>query len=119
MVFLAGKSPNVRLLTVYIYSSGKPYAFGICMLAVVGLKKHVFVAGLAITIYMRCIYGIFGREITKYTVINGVHMVFLAGKSPNVRSLTVYIYGYGQPYACDIHALSFSHCWRAACGLVP
>ena len=32
--------------------------------------------GLARTIYMRCIYGIFGREITKYTVIYGVHIRF-------------------------------------------
>jgi hypothetical protein len=28
--------------------------------------------GQARTIYIRCIYGIFGREITKYTVIYGV-----------------------------------------------
>jgi len=28
--------------------------------------------GLARTIYIRCIYGMFGREITKYTVIYGV-----------------------------------------------
>ena len=27
---------------------------------------------LARTIYVRCIYGTFGREITKYTVIYGV-----------------------------------------------
>jgi len=26
--------------------------------------------------------------------------VFLAGKSPNIRSYTVYIYGSGQPYTC-------------------
>jgi len=36
---------------------------------------------LAITMYIRCVYGIFDREITKYTVIYGV-----------------YIYGSGQPY---------------------
>jgi hypothetical protein len=36
--------------------------------------------GLARTIYIRCIYGI------------------LAGKSQNIRSYTVYIYGSGQPY---------------------
>jgi len=39
--------------------------------------------GLARTICIRCIYGIFGREIT--------------GKSPNIRSYTVYLYGSGQP----------------------
>jgi len=32
--------------------------------------------GLARTIYIRCIYGIFGREITKYTVIYGVYVRF-------------------------------------------
>ena len=31
---------------------------------------------LARTIYIRCIYGIFGREITKYTVIYGVYIRF-------------------------------------------
>jgi hypothetical protein len=36
--------------------------------------------GLARTIYIRCIYGILGREIIKYTVIYGI-----------------YIYGSGQP----------------------
>jgi hypothetical protein len=38
--------------------------------------------GLAKTIYMRCIYGILGREIIKYTV---------------------YIYGSGQPYSFEHH----------------
>jgi hypothetical protein len=32
--------------------------------------------GLARTIYIRCIYNIFGREITKYTVIYGVYIRF-------------------------------------------
>jgi hypothetical protein len=31
---------------------------------------------LARTIYIRCIYGVFGREITKYTVIYGVYIRF-------------------------------------------
>jgi len=31
--------------------------------------------GLARTIYIRFIYGIFGREIAKYTVIYGVYTV--------------------------------------------
>ena len=30
--------------------------------------------------------------------IYGVHTVFLAGKSPYIRSYTVQIYNYGQPY---------------------
>jgi hypothetical protein len=32
--------------------------------------------GLARTIYIRCVYGIFGREITIYTVIYGVYIRF-------------------------------------------
>jgi hypothetical protein len=40
--------------------------------------------GLARTIYIRCTYGIFGLEITKYTV---------------------YIYGSGQPYVYVVISL--------------
>jgi hypothetical protein len=32
--------------------------------------------GLARTLYIQCIYGIFGREITKYTVIYGAYIRF-------------------------------------------
>jgi len=32
--------------------------------------------GLARTIYIQCIYGIFGREITKYTIIYGAYIQF-------------------------------------------
>ena len=32
--------------------------------------------GLARTIYIRCIYGIFGRETTIYTVVYGAHIRF-------------------------------------------
>jgi hypothetical protein len=32
--------------------------------------------GLARAIYIRCVYGIFGRKITKYTVIYGVYIQF-------------------------------------------
>ena len=32
--------------------------------------------------------------------IYGVYTVFLSGKSSNIRSYTVYIYGSGQPYSC-------------------
>jgi len=56
-VLLAGKVPYIQPYTVYIY------------------------VGLARTLYIRCLYGIFGREITKNTVIYGVYM-----------------YASGQPY---------------------
>jgi len=32
--------------------------------------------GLATTIYVRCVYGIFGREITKYTVVYDAYTRF-------------------------------------------
>ena len=38
------------------------------------LPKPATYIGLAKTTYIRCIYGILGREITKYTVIYGVYI---------------------------------------------
>ena len=69
--------------------------------------------------HIRCIYGIFGREITKYTVIYGVFTIFLAGKSPNIRAYTVYIYGSGQPNMYMIcmllHATVHMFLWICMC----
>jgi len=48
--------------------------------------------GLARTIYIRCIYGIFGREITKYTVIYGVYIRFWP-------TLHIYIHTYTRARA--------------------
>ena len=45
--------------------------------------------GLARTIWIRCVYGTVGREITEYTVSYTV-------------SNTVYIHGSGQPYLYDV-----------------
>jgi hypothetical protein len=39
------------------------------------LGLHFTFIGLARTIYIRCIYGIFGREITKDTVIYGAYIL--------------------------------------------
>jgi len=44
--------------------------FYVCMLQVATC------VALATTIYIQCIYGIFGREITKYTVTYGVYIQF-------------------------------------------
>jgi hypothetical protein len=38
--------------------------------------RHDIFVGLARTIYIRCMYGIFDREIIKYTVIYGVYKQF-------------------------------------------
>jgi ABC-type nickel/cobalt efflux system permease component RcnA len=41
------------------------------------VRTHIHTyLGLAKTIYIRCIYGNFGREITKYMVIYGVYIRF-------------------------------------------
>jgi hypothetical protein len=37
------------------------------------IRQHIYL-GLARTIYIRCVYGNFGREITIYTVIYGVYI---------------------------------------------
>ena len=34
--------------------------------------------------------------------LDGVHTVFLAGKSPYIRLYTVQMYGSGQPYTCPL-----------------
>ena len=46
--------------------------------------------------------------LARIAYIYNVYKVFLAGKSPNIRSHTVYVYSFGQPYkrcfngACEI-----------------
>jgi len=42
--------------------------------------------------HIRCVYSIFGREITIHTVIYGVFTVFLAGKSPYIGHIRC-VYG--------------------------
>ena len=44
--------------------------------------------------------------------IYSVHTVFLAGKSPNIRSYTVWIYGPGQPYVCNPLQNVRRVCWH-------
>jgi hypothetical protein len=39
-------------------------------------SAHGVWIGLARTIYIRCMYGIFSRELAKYTVIYGVYIRF-------------------------------------------
>ena len=52
-VFLAGKSPNIRSYTMYIYSSGKPYKF--CMLYTGTLyPRHVLHMSSTLFIQFAC-----------------------------------------------------------------
>ena len=96
---------------------------------------HTYVL-LARTIYIRCIYGIFGRKITKYTVIYGVYVRFWPTlyiwlwpipkvntfiwlwSIPKVNSFMAmantqgqYIHGYGQ-YPRSIHSYGYGQYLR-------
>jgi len=44
-----------------------------------------------------CVY-VYSLGLARTIYIYGVYRVFLAGKPPNIRSYTVHIYGFGQPY---------------------
>jgi hypothetical protein len=44
------------------------------------------------------IIGYMSRVGQNHIGIYGVYTVFLAGKSPNIRSYMVHVYGPGQPY---------------------
>jgi hypothetical protein len=61
--------------TLYIYNSGQLHNH------VQHLQQWTWL-GLAITIYIRCIYGIFGREIIEYTVIYGVYIIYTVLANP-------------------------------------
>jgi hypothetical protein len=53
--------------------------------------------GLARTIYIRCIHGIFGREITNYTVIYGVYRHMVLANPVCVPSDAYPVMGYAYP----------------------
>jgi len=61
--------------------------------------------GLARTIFIyMCLYGIL------YVYIYSAYTVFLTGKSPNIRSYTIHIYGSGQPYRSPMHGINSVGC---------
>ena len=48
--------------------------------------------------WLQCgVKGVAGKTRVGQNHIYTVNTVFLAGKSPKIRSYTVHIYGYGQP----------------------
>ena len=47
-----------------------------CLRYLCVLLSHKLCVGLVITIHIGGMYGIFGREITNYTVIHGVYIQF-------------------------------------------
>jgi hypothetical protein len=67
------------------------------------VRKQV---GLSRTIYIRCTYGIFGREITKYMVIYGVFVRLWPTLHPTPCTLanpTPYTLHPGQPHTYTLH----------------
>jgi hypothetical protein len=62
----------LQMLLCELYEKLLRYGRQGCTIA----AQHREYLGLARTIYIRCIYGIFGREITRYTVIYGVYIRF-------------------------------------------
>jgi len=87
---LAGESSNIWSCTVYILKrytvlanhdntqthTKHAHAAGLIGTAIQAPCPNKSCVGLARNIYIRFTYGIFGREITKYTVIYGVHIRF-------------------------------------------
>jgi len=66
-----------RLHTTCAKGWPEPYICGVYTIFGREITKYtVIYVGLAIIIYIRCIDGRFGREITKYTVIYGVYIRF-------------------------------------------
>ena len=63
--------PEPYIYTVYDHIFGDFPSAGWSLRSTKGLILVMY-GGLARTIYIRCIYGVFGREITKYTVKYGV-----------------------------------------------
>jgi hypothetical protein len=84
--------------------------------------------GLARTICIRCVYGIFGREITKYTVIYCVYIRFwptlgTTQQQPSSVVLTAYLFwpAYSVTVLC-IFSWSSQRCitkHRKALGVCP
>ena len=89
-MFLAGKSPNVRSDTVYIYGSGLPYTY----VRNYGVSTGHPWQGSYYT------YGVHIHNLanpTHYFSPMLVHLSVSLITKLGVRSCTVYVYGSGQP----------------------
>ena len=65
-------------------------------------QLHKTSVGLARTIYIRCIYGNFGREITKYTVKYGVYIQFWPTQN---KCMFMCHQGWPEPYIQCVHGV--------------
>jgi hypothetical protein len=107
------------IYSVYTCGTGQPYTNTQCINGVFGreITKYTVIYSVYIrfwptlhiyAVYKRCFWQgnhhTYGHIRCIYTVLaNPTHIrsvckVFLAGKSPSIRSYTLYIYGSGQPY---------------------
>ena len=72
----------------------------------VGSSFHCLCVGMARTMYIRCIYGIFGREFITYTVIYGVYIyVTYTSYTANIY-ICIHItqaHNFGQTYSWYSH----------------
>jgi len=64
MASLAGKSPNIRSYTVYIYGSGQPYIYGVYTATLAGKSPNIrsytmYITGLANPTHVTCLAPVF------------------------------------------------------------
>jgi len=87
---LCVRQHHVKKVTEEALGAGKPFLHvGACMLCMSGSSSRWqwdVCLGLARTLHIRCMYGIFGREMTKFTVIYGVCIWF----RPTLRVLLLF-----------------------------
>jgi len=96
------------------------YIIHVCnSIYVIALLRTQMVTYVTLVLYSVCIVRLgwshlqannthLGLARTIY--IYGVYTVFLAGKSPNIRSYTVHIYGSGQPYTHLLTTTVLTNC---------
>jgi len=72
---------------------------------------------ICIYMYIRCIHGIFGREITKYTVLYGVYIRFWSTLSTAGTIRGTYLHTAQRQVAVSAAPLPRSHptSWRKGC----
>jgi len=90
-----------------------------------GRKSRVYAAALGTFFCSAAVGNVKNKKKKKCKVaqnhtfigIYGVHMVFLAGKSPYIRSYTVQIYGSGQPYENTLYVYAKKTVYAVRCSI--
>ena len=68
--------------------------------------------GLARTIYIRCTYGISGREITKYTVIHGAYLYIRLWPTLGTKYVYWFTKSRGTKHTLTHNLISYVHIWH-------